>query len=82
MTSIVLFRITASLYKICTTLLYCLHTNNNTNNNNNNNKIWFKSTIKTRIFYGIRIKSETSKRIIEIDVAPNCQWSESALQWL
>ena len=72
MTSIVLFRITASLYKICTTLLYCLHTNNNTNNNNNN-KIWFKSTIKTRIFYGIRIKSETSKRIIEIDVALNCQ---------
>ena len=47
MTSIVLFRITASQYKICATLPYCLHTNNNTNtttttNNNNNNKNWFK----------------------------------------
>ena len=45
MNSIVLFRITASLYKICATLPYCLHTNNNTNTtttNNNNNKNWFK----------------------------------------
>ena len=39
MTSIVLFSTTTSLYKICTTLPYCLHMNNK---NNNNNEIWFK----------------------------------------